>query len=402
MAQLLNRVQPGDVITAEMWNLAVDGINELLLAGQTTGIKVATTSPEGVTDAPIRVGLPLQITGQSFGYSIGQSRVSFEWPGGKVVVFRDQMLAGSSDERLLIITPQLPGLPESGRTMTLRVSNGVAEDVRTVFVTPLVITVQGDVFVNWRADVTPNPNPNPLQSLSEAAFAYRVQSATNVPALFDLDVNIINSTVPVPPNFLNSIEFFTDDGSAIENRRLELGRSETRNITARIREIPESFENQSFTLVISASSGNLTNSDTRTFTVGTPTPPPDPNITVHRTGWEVYDNATGEVDTDPSNGFLDGSIIRLRRGKQMILMFDVEISLPANYDLTIEPRSGTTLEGWTFGLVSTLPTITGSAFAQFRVIPGAAAVSTGALVFRIKRQGATVEWSSEFGVRLLT
>ena len=31
MAQLLNHVQRGDVITADMWNLAVDAINELLI-----------------------------------------------------------------------------------------------------------------------------------------------------------------------------------------------------------------------------------------------------------------------------------------------------------------------------------------------------------------------------------
>src|SRR5262245_4179480 len=402
MAQLLNRVQPGDVITAEMWNLAVDAINELLQSGQTTGVRVAAIAPAGETDDPIRVGLPLQITGQNFGYSIGQSIVSFEWPGGNVVVVRDQMLVGSSDERLLLIVPQLPGLPETGRTMTLRVGNGLASDVRTVFVMPIVIPLQGDVFVSWRGDISPNPNPNPLQPTSSATFAYRLDAATNMAAVFDLNAEIINSTVSVPQSLLDSIEFRGEDGNVIAGRRLQLGRSEGRNVMVRIPQLPANFANQSFTLRIGASSGALTNSDARSFTVGTTVPPTDPTIQVQQTGSVVLNVSTGDVDTNPLNGQLDGSTIRLRQGRQMIIMFNVGITVPGNYDLTIQPRAGTTLAGWTLELVNTLPTITGNTLAQIGVRPGSGAVSNGALVFRIRRQGATAEWSREFGVQLLT
>ena len=110
MAQLLNRAQPGDVITAELWNLVVDTINELLQSGQTTGIQIAAMLPAGTVGEPIRALVALQITGQNFGYSLGQTRVTFERSGGNVVVSRDQMLAGSSDSRLLFIVPPIPGL----------------------------------------------------------------------------------------------------------------------------------------------------------------------------------------------------------------------------------------------------------------------------------------------------
>jgi hypothetical protein len=80
----------------------------------------------------------------------------------------------------------------------------------------------------------------------------------------------------------------------------------------------------------------------------------------------------------------------------------VGITVPGNYDLTIQPRAGTTLAGWTLELVNTLPTITQNTFAQIGVRPVSGAVSNGALVFRIRRQGATAEWSREFGVQLLT
>ena len=77
MAQLLNHAQPGDVITAEDWNLVVDAINELLQSGQTTGIKLQASLPAGTDLDPIRIGLLTQITGQNFGFAIGQSKVKF-------------------------------------------------------------------------------------------------------------------------------------------------------------------------------------------------------------------------------------------------------------------------------------------------------------------------------------
>lgn len=402
MAQLLNQVQPGDVITADMWNLVVDTINELLQSGQGAGIKVEATLPTGDTDEPIRVGSLLQITGRNFGYSIGQSSVAFEWPAGKVVVQREKMLTGSSDERLLLVVPPIPGLTETGRTMTLRVDNGLANDVRTVFVMPIVIPLQGDVFVNWRADVTPNPNPNPLQPTLEANFGYRVQTAANLPAVFDLNAEIVNATVTVPQSLIASIEFRGDGGNVISDKRLEMGKNETRNIFVRIPQLPANFANQSFSLRVSASSGSVSNNDARSFTVGTPVPPTDPNIEVQQTGSLVLDTATGGVETNPLNGTLDGATIKLKPAKQMIVMFNVKLSQPGNYDLTIQPKPGATLTGWTLELINTLSTISGDTFAQIGVKPIAGAVQNGALIFRIKRQGATADWFKEFGVQLLS
>src|SRR6267142_2861181 len=112
MTQLLNRVQPGDVITAEMWNLAVDAINVLLSSGQTTGIKVAALLPAGTASEPIRVLAALQITGQNFGFALGQTSVVFEGET-KVVVPHSQLLTGSSDTRILLVVPPIPGLPQA-------------------------------------------------------------------------------------------------------------------------------------------------------------------------------------------------------------------------------------------------------------------------------------------------
>ena len=86
MAQLLNHAQPGDVITAEDWNLVVDAINELLQASQTSGIKVINVVPAGTQLNPFKIGSLVQVVGQNFGFSIGQSKVIFEAGATSVTV----------------------------------------------------------------------------------------------------------------------------------------------------------------------------------------------------------------------------------------------------------------------------------------------------------------------------
>ncbi len=410
MAQLLNRVQPGQLITAESWNMVVDAINGLLQADHTGGNLVAAMMPAGTVADPLRIGALLQIAGQNFGYASGQSSVTFRGPSGDVVVRRADMLTGSSDTRLLLTVPTtILGLPQAGTTMPLRVSNGVANDERSVFVMPIVIpSLQGDVFVNWRAGITPNPRPNPLQAGQQAEFLYQVQTGINMPATFDLSANIPNATAPIPAGLVESIEFRDDSGGLIADRRLEMGRSETRNITVRIPQIPTSWANQSFSVTVTASAGNVAGSGTRSVTVGQPVAPTDPNIDALLTGFPVFDVTTGAQDNDPADGRLVGTTINLRPGKQMVLMFNLTLARQGSYDLTILPRVGTILNGWALGLVGTpspiIVTIDGDPdvhLVQFGVTASAGATASGTVVFRIKRQGATSDWSSEYSVQLL-
>lgn len=408
MAQLLQRVEPGDVITADMWNLVVDAVNEILQSSQTGGIKVAAVVPAGTAAEPIRVGAPLQITGQSFGYALGQTRVVFEGQSTQVAVSHDQLLTGSSDTRLLLIVPPIPGLTAAGATMAMRVTNGVADDVRTVLVMPIVILLTGDMFVTWRSDLT-NPSPNPLVPNQEARFNYTLESATNLPASFDLSAAITNSSSPIPAGLLDSIEFRNENNALIEGRRLDLGRSERRNVVVRIPQVPATWANQSFTLAMTSSAGGVTGTDSRSLTVGVPVPAADPNITVQATGATVLDVASGNPDNNPSNGRLDGSTIKLKVGKRMVVFFNVtRLGVQGIYDITIAPKDGTQLVGWAPQLANTPTPITVTVnndqttrLVSFAVTPAAGASATGTVVFKIKRRTATVEWSKEYGVELL-
>lgn len=408
MAQLLNHAQPGDVITAEDWNLVVDAINQLLQAGQTGGIKINALLPAGTGLDPIRIGLLTQITGQNFGFAIGQSKVTFEQLGSQVVVLHQQMLAGSSDERLMFIMPPVAGITPDGVTSTMKVSNGVAEDQRQVTVKPVVIELLGDMFVTLRGDTTPNPNPNPIMPSQAASFFYRFQSATNQPASFELAAEVPTATVAIPTGFVETIEFRDAGNQLISNKRIDMGKNEIRNITVRIPSIPSTFNNQKFTLRVKATSGNVTGNDQREVPVSTPVVETDQMIEMAQTTHTVFDMGTGQVDSNPANGRLEnGSSIFLKVGKVIHIPFNASLKTSGTYTITIQAKAGTTLTNWTLALINTPGTINAPAgdpprVFTFAVNPNAGASANGTIVFRVKRSGVATEWSKEFTVQLLS
>ena len=410
MAQLLIHAQPGDVITAEDWNLVVDAINELLQAGQTSGIKINNLIPAATALDPLKIGSLVQVVGQNFGFSIGQSKVIFEAGQTSVTVLRAQMLSGSFDERLMFMMPPIPGITPAGLTMTMRVDNGVASDNRSVFVMPVVISLIGDIFVGWRADVAPNPTPNPVVSTQQADFAFRLQSGTNIPASYDLSADIINSSVAVPAGLVSSIQF-RENNATITSKKIDMGKSEIRDITVRIPQIPVTFvAGTTFTLKLTATSGSVTGTDQRTITVGAAVPQSDPKIEAIQLQPQIFVLPNGNVENDPANGRLEGSTIKLKTGRQMVIGFNVKLTQNGVYQVTIQPRQGTTLTGWGPALVDTQTTITvptnndqTTRLLQFGVTTSTVQTpsSTGTVIFKIKRDTASVEFNKEFGVELL-
>jgi hypothetical protein len=414
MAQLLNKVQPGQIITSDLWNLAVDAINELLQAGQTAGIQIRATAPDGTTADPIRVATVLQITGQSFGYSVGQARVSFEADFGTFTVSQDQFMTGSSDSRLVFVVPAMGGLPPAGATLTLRVSNGVSSDIKSVVVMPLIIALQGDVFVNWRSDI-PNPSPNPLVPSTAGApgppadFAYQIQTGINMPATFDLSVDIPEASVAIPPELVGSIQILDpgNQNQPVANNRLQLGKNDGRNILVRIPSLPAPFANATFSIRVRATSATVVGEDKRSFTVGATVTPPDPNIELQPTGALVINPTTGATDNTGTNGRLDGTTISLRPTWQMHVLFNVTFKQAGSYDVSVAPKAGTTLHGWDPQLFSTLanyPSINAneSRPMQFTVTAATGADATGSVVFRVKRTDSTQDQTREYSLRLLS
>jgi len=423
MAQLIKKAQPGDIITAEDWNLVVDAVNQLLQSGQQSGIKIAATLPPGTIIDPFRIGTITQITGQNFGFSIGQTKVTFE--EGTLIratVLRSEMLTGSFDERLLFMMPPILGMTPSGMQLTMKVNNGIAEDHRSVFVMPVVIDLSGDMFVTFVASPS-NPQPNPVESGAgkAAEFRYQLQTGLNMPATFALSADIPNATVTVPPNLVGSIEFRDDANNVISSKQIQMGKNETRNITVRIPEVPAVFGvGQSFTLKVTAASGTVVGTDQRSVTIGTQVIL-DPNIEANQTSFTLIDMTSGNAETPgPSTGILEGSTIKLKIGKRGVVTFNTKFTAQGTYDITILPKSGVTLANWApemtpdsvgtrsiDGTKITVNVPTNNDQTQrtekFRVTPVAGASPTGTIVFKIKRTSpvTTAEFSKEFGVQLL-
>jgi len=404
MPQQLSHVQPGQIITSDMWNLAVDAINGLLQAGQTPGIVIASVVPPGTESDPIRVATTLQITGQSFGYSVGQTSVSFEASFGTSVVPFDKLLVGSSDSRLLLQVPAMPGLPFTGATMALRVSNGLGSDSRTVRVMPLIIPLQGNIFVTWRSDVTPNPSPNPLVAGQPADFAFQIQAAgTNMPATFDLTADVPEASVAVPAGLSESLLVLDAANQNQVINRVGLGRNESRNVIVRIPAIPAGLANQTFTVRLRAATGTLVGADTRTFTVGQVVAPSDPNIQIDPVTSAVFSTTAGTQDTTGQNGSLSGTTIQLRSNWLMVVSFNVTFKQAGTYDVTVQAGSGS---GWNPTLLNTLsqyPNMNAgdSRPMSFSVTGAANSSTTGTVIFRVKRSDSNADQTRQYSLQLL-
>jgi hypothetical protein len=274
---------------------------------------------------------------------------------------------------------------------------------------PVVISLIGDIFVGWRADVNPNPNPNPIVSAQQLDFAFRLQSGTNIPATYDLTADIINSSAQVPPDLVGKI-VFRENNADITSKKIEMGKSETRDIVVRVPPLPTAFAGATFTLKVTAKSGSVTGTEQRTFTVGQTIPQSDPKIEAVQLQPQIFVLPGGQNETEPSNGRLDGSTIKLKQSRQMVIGFNVKLTQNGVYQVTIQPKPGTTLTGWGPALVDTQTTITvpnnndqSQRLLQFGVTTSTVQTpsATGTVIFKIKRDGANVEFNKEFGVELL-
>ena len=190
-----------------------------------------------------------------------------------------------------------------------------------------------------------------------------------------------------------------------------MGKSEIRDITVRIPQIPVTFiAGTTFTLKVTATSGSVTGTDQRSITVGTALPQPDPKIEAIQLQPQIFNVQTGNNEVDPANGRLDGSTIKLKTGRQMVIGFNVKLTQNGVYQVTIQPRQGTTLTGWGPALVDTQTTINvpnnndqTTRLLQFGVTTSTVQTPspTGTVIFKIKRDTASVEFNKEFGVELL-
>jgi hypothetical protein len=294
--------------------------------------------------------------------------------------------------------PSLSGVPESGRDVTLIVANEFSSDTRTIQVVPVDRPVSGNlVDVLWET-VTPNP----VLVGQGVRLGYRLRSRVGTNRTFT--VNPVVSRAELQ----SGIEVRDEQNALITNHQIQLGSLQEKLFFVQLPVLSGGITTgTTFAVTVSAVSGGVTGSDSRTFTVGTAVTPSDPTITLSVANFNAVDDAGDPV---PGDGSYDASTktIRLRAGRFGRMELGATFEQAGTYNVTLVP-SGVT-NGWTKNLdtgssividESDLGSEQATRLVRFNLQVLASATPSQVEV-RIQRVGATTDERVGFQLALLS
>jgi len=396
MADLLQTVRPGDLITADYMNTVIEALNALEervsdledQMADNNQVIITQLIPSGSSNDPIREGSELKILGRNFGFSTGAQRVYFN--STRI----DSYKPGTSDQQLVIDVPDLNIQNQNGEAYNLSVSNGISTATRSIVVYPREQTFQGNVDVIWSTNVDSNPDPNPIVRQKPAVFYYDIKSRATMAA----DVQI----VPTITEFQSTLQVLDTSNTPLENNTIHLPAGEQTGFAVQIDSVPAGAPD-TFTLQVQAQVGGKTvGSFQKDFTIGQDVIPPDDNITLNVSGFVPSDN-------------YDGTTITLSPGEvgTMTLNADFQmpdVSPPVDYNLlvTVTPADA----NWQAQLpneqsspITEDETDYGGGVAQeslkFQVMPAQTGASQSAKVtFTVQQKGETKVRSLDFPLSL--
>jgi hypothetical protein len=120
MSKLFNDIQPGDLIMSSFWNQILHALNSF--DDRISALEAVSSSGGALTisgifpSTPPHIGDTITILGHGFGVP---SSNSVNIDGTPI----SQLLAGSNDSQLIIKIPNLQGIPQAGKFVTLTVAN---------------------------------------------------------------------------------------------------------------------------------------------------------------------------------------------------------------------------------------------------------------------------------------
>jgi hypothetical protein len=271
MAQIIDKVQPGDLITAQLINRIVDEINTL--QAKVAGLEAV--GPVGgqvfITDilphSPLpRVGQQMHIIGQNFGFLIGATEVMLD-----TNVRVDTFLSGSNDQNLIFTVPVIQNLPPQGRPVVVKVSNVHESAQKVVTILPVQLTLEGGVDVLFK-----NADPLTITPNNPVTFEFNLKSRASLAADFTITPEITG--VSDPSIWQNQIQVLNNLKVVVPNNKIPLNVNETKTFFVRIPVVPPNTTGVKFGLKVTASSGTIGGFDIPAeFTVGQAVVPPDPD-----------------------------------------------------------------------------------------------------------------------------
>ncbi|ETT24116.1 hypothetical protein RAJCM14343_1490 [Rhodococcus aetherivorans] len=249
------------------------------------------------------IGQQIEIRGRGFGFTTGDARVRFDDRAANP-------LPGSSDTRLLVTVPLTLTVDPTGTAMTLEVSSNIGTDSVPVVVGHPEQSPVGQLHVEWVS-----VEPTTLEIGLPATLTYRIRSAVT-PAV---DVVLTQSAT----DFAQLVD---EAGTAITGP-IRMNTGDEKTVRLQIEKVPQVA---TLTISLAAAVGGITGSNTRQFTIGMPTPPRDPAITIL------------SPDFDPQPGpaaTFDGTTIRMAHQATANLEFVLEVTQPGSYEVRVEPSS---------------------------------------------------------------
>jgi hypothetical protein len=380
MANDLQPVRPGDLITAQTYNDLVLKIAELeqrlddLQQGSGGGTGLAVTGRIPAT-GPYRIGDTLTLLGRNFQFSLGAARVFLD------AVRVLNLASTSSDTQLVFVIPPVPGVAEPGTEVTLRVLNQSEEVTSPIILRPALAQLFGEVDLVWLG-VTPTT----VQPDQTATFQFRITSRASAAADFLLTPTI--GVASGQSTWQNRLEVLDASLNPLGGRQIRLDPLQARLFNVRISQVPSGTGGTDFTLTVNATAGNVQGtSGALPFQVGQAVEPPDTTIDLNPTQSVPASALVGDTVT----ASVGQAAVRVR--------FTATFELAGTYDLTLTTTAATT--SWTVNRFLTTPAsydigandIPSGGHAvrlpEITIQPSAGASATGRVEVRLQRRGAT-------------
>jgi len=382
-------IKPGDLITSQFMTDLIATLKDM--ESRIEGLETAQPDPAKLvitglsTTGPIRINDELQVYGKNFGY--GQGNLAVVFSDGAATYSIAGFKPGSGSEKLIFSIPPIPSVPQSGKIVTMTVSNTNGSDSRMIAVIPPPQVLIGNVDVELLS-----VSPGTVSAGSPATFKYRITSRANLKASFTI------SPVISVSQWQNMLLVLDGSMTSIPNAAIQLNPGQVQEVNIQIPSVPSSPSVSSFTLLVSAK-GDVNGSDgPRTFVLGSPVAQPDDTISInfdYADPPEGYDSATGKVS------LAQGSSLTLSLWaifKQADTYLLTTLNTGTKWDIALSDPSSP------FTMASTdlnQPDGTGkkNVIIVITALSGASASGTGE--FAIQHQGQTKRASIPFGLSLM-
>jgi hypothetical protein len=393
MAQKLEKVKPGDLITSAFMNALLTQLESLegrvaaLEGGAQPDQTVKITGFEFNTN-PLRVGHQLMVKGQNFSVPSELNDVTI---GGVEV---SSFAINGGDGQLGFVIPEISGLNEGGSSVVVEVSNAKGSDSDTLNVSPKLVIPQGSIQVLYVIPPVMPINAPHIESAKAYIFTFNVKAIASQQGNYTLTPSVTGATGW-------AAELLEDNGDTVRTSNVitMAGNPTTgvnRNIRVRVK-VPAAQANGTAGTVRLAVAENTPGTGVTpgnkqiTVTVGQPPPTPDNRVRI------MLESAEGAAR------IFQGKIMFKRGGGLGTVGLSLEFTIAGTFNVATAVKNQT---GWQVGdidpptfIVATPPAGTTTKqpiLAQFGA--GQNAAETEMLVTVTGAQGVSVIYAQTIGV----